>query len=208
MSRLSLYCVSGVYNGKVLSCGCFAVCFTSMKTCISVIRAICDVTLWNLWASVGVRHHEGWCVVPWHPSSYLSISYSTVVRNCASNSSIYCACLQKTFFLLFYTHSPRYGVGQYDIAQPWQSDNTGNMVSSNAGPTSQNLFAYSLWERWLLFPSVLKPFLTQSRGAANRHSPPRPAPPLGKPSSKTRRTTPTPWSCDWPRGIGNVQMDE
>lgn len=128
MSRLSLYCEWYIQREDV-KLWCFAVCLTSMKTCMSVTRAICDVMFWRvcelLWMQ---KHHEEWCVVPWPPSSCLSIPTATVVWNCAFNSSIYCACLQKHSFSFFILIPPGTGYQQYDIAHPWQSDYTGNIL--------------------------------------------------------------------------------
>lgn len=111
------------------------------------------------------------------PPSYLDPA--TVVWNCTLNSSIYRACLQKTFFPPLCTHPPPPPPG---LGSRRQLDGAGNTAAVTAAPLVQSVRPFSVESGGLLFPSILKPFLTRSRGGdpSSQHLP-APAPQLGKP---------------------------
>lgn len=160
------------------------------------------VTLWRVFVSFRwmQKHCEQWCAVPGTRHSYLSPP-AAVVRNCTCNSSIYCTCLQKTFFPPFYTHSPQaWGTDSMTLHILDSRTTQGKWFLVTAGPTSQNLFAYSLCGSGGCYSlRIVKPYLLQPpEGATNPTVLSQcPAPQLGKPLTKKRRSAPTLWSCDW-----------
>lgn len=186
-----------------------------MKTCMSEIRAICgNVTLWRVFVSFRwmQKHCEQWCAVPGTRHSYLSPP-AAVVRNCTCNSSIYCTCLQKTFFPPFYTHSPQaWGTDSMTLHILDSRTTQGKWFLVTAGPTSQNLFAYSLCGSGGCYSlRIVKPYLLQPPEGATNPTQSSPSALHHSWESPSRRNAGLPRLCGavtGGRGNSNVQMDE
>lgn len=163
-----------------------------------------------LWASNGCTIHHG---AP-SPGTIIIPTYNLLQLWFATAHSIVVYIVpvfKKHSFFFFILIPPGMGYQQYDIAHPWQSNYTGNMFLVTAGAhESKSVCRLSVEMGWQLFPTVLKPFLTQSggRGQSNPVLFQGPAPHLRKPLPEKHRTALLCGAVTDLCGTGRVQMDE
>lgn len=199
MSRLSLYC-EWYIQWEDSKLWCFAVCFTSMKTCMSVIRAVCNVSRYGacLWASVdaealGLRVRSPLAPILTHIYILLQLWFGT-----AHSIVVYIVPVFKNILFPFlYSFPPGMGYQQqYDTAHPDSRTTQGTRFPAGLGPVS--LFAQSLWRAGGCSSPVSRspPWrspegrpLQQLSPSALCHSWESPLP------KKHRTTTRPPWLC-------------